>query len=45
MEVEANIAPLDAHQDYLLAKLYCKLRYRPANDETVRQLQVSLAQV
>ena len=40
MEGEANIAPLDARQDYLLAKLYCKLCYRPANDETVRQLQV-----
>ena len=35
MEVQANIAPLDTRQDYLLAKLYCKLCYTPANDETV----------
>ena len=40
VEVEANIAPLDTRQDYLLAKLYCKLCYRPANDKTVRLLQV-----
>ena len=29
MEVEANIAPLDSRQDFLLAKLFCKLCYRP----------------
>ena len=40
MVVEANIAPLDARQGYLLAKFFCKLCYIPANDETVRQLQV-----
>ena len=36
MEVEANIAPLDARHDYLLAKLYCKLRHRKVDDETTR---------
>ena len=38
MEVEANIAPLDSRQDFLLAKLFCKLCYRPANNETTKLL-------
>ena len=40
MEVEANIAPLDSRQDFLLAKLFCKLCYRPANNETTKLLQI-----
>ena len=33
MKVEANIAPPDTRQDFLLAKLFCELCYRPANNE------------
>ena len=40
MEVEANIAPLDSCQDFLLAKLFCKLCCRPASNETTKLLQI-----
>ena len=43
MEVEANIAQLDSRisrQDLLLAKLFCKLCYWPANNETTILLQI-----
>ena len=40
MEVEANIAALDSCQDFLLAKLFCKLCYRSANNETTKVLQI-----
>ena len=37
MEVEANIAPLDARQDYLLAKLYCTI-----DQQMMRLLQLQV---
>ena len=40
MEVEANIAPLDSRWDFLLAKLFSKLGYRPANNETTKLLLI-----
>ena len=40
MEVEANIAPLDSRQEFLLAKLFCQLCYMPANNETTKLLLI-----
>ena len=40
MEVEANVPPLDSRQVFLLAKLFCKPCYRPANNETTKLLQI-----